>query len=120
MGKGRKRGREHEDVSEQGNVTRTVLILMDYRLSNFLNRSREQARARLVEMFWVFLLRDKAKHKLPLVEPSDKAIKDFAAAGTTWHGATMTAEQGQENKRAYRELSESPEHLFCVQYEVQV
>jgi hypothetical protein len=54
------------------------------------------------------------------VEPSDEAIKDFAAVGTIWHGAAMTAEQGQENKRAYRELYESPEHLFCVQYEVQV
>jgi hypothetical protein len=66
MGKGRKRGREHEDLSEQGDVTRTVLKLMDSRLSNFLNRSREQERARLVELFWVFLLRDKAKPKLSL------------------------------------------------------
>jgi hypothetical protein len=28
--------------------------------------------------------------------------------------------KGQENKRAYRELFEYPEHLFCVHYEVQV
>jgi hypothetical protein len=32
----------------------------------------------------------------------------------------MNAEQGQENKRTYTELYESPEYLFCVQYEVQV
>jgi hypothetical protein len=119
-GKGRKRGREHEDISEQGDVTVTVLRLMDSRLSNFLNRSREQARARLMELFWVFLLRDKASLKLSLVEPSDEAIKDFAAVGTTLHGATMTAEQGQENKRSYRELYDSPEHFFCAQNEVQV
>jgi hypothetical protein len=73
-----------------------------------------------MELFWVFLLRDKASPKLSLVEPSDEAIKDFAAVGTTWHGATMTAEQGQENKRSYRELYDSQEHLFCVRYEVQV
>jgi hypothetical protein len=71
-------------------------------------------------LFRVFLLRDKASNKLSLVEPSDEAIKDFAAVGTTCHGATMTPEQGKENTRAYRELYESPEHQFCVQYEVQV
>jgi hypothetical protein len=40
-GRGRKRGRELEDVLEQGDVTLPVLKLMDSRLSNFLNRSRE-------------------------------------------------------------------------------
>jgi hypothetical protein len=94
---GRKRERELEDVSNQGEVTRTILRLLDSRLRIFLNRSRKQERARLVEMFWMFLLRDKANPKLSLVEPSDEALKDFAAVGTIWHEATMTAEQGQEN-----------------------
>jgi hypothetical protein len=119
-GKGRKRGREHDDVSEQGNVTLSVLRRMDSRLSNFLNRSREQARACLTESFWIFLLRDKAKPKLSMVEPSDEAIKDFAAVGKTNYGAKVTVQESKENRRAYTELYESPEHRVCVQYEVQV
>jgi hypothetical protein len=57
-----------------------------------------------MESFWIFLLRDKAKPKLSLVKPSDEAIKDFTAVGTTWYGITVTAEQSQENKRAYKVL----------------
>jgi hypothetical protein len=69
--KGPKRERDHEDISEQGDVTLAVLRLMDSRQSDFLNTSREQARAHLMELFWVFLLRDKATPKLSLVESSD-------------------------------------------------
>jgi hypothetical protein len=119
-GKGRKRGREHENVLDQGDVTRSVLRALDSRLSNFLNRSREQARARLMESFWIFLLRDEAKPKLSLVEPSDEAIKDFAAVRKTIYGAEVTSAQFEENESAYTELYNSPEHLVCVQYEVQV
>jgi hypothetical protein len=56
LARGKKRGRDGEEGSDNEEVTLVVLKLLDGKLNTFLTKSREQVKNRLMDSFWVFLL----------------------------------------------------------------